>query len=639
MEKENLTISEFAYYQGVSSRTVRRMISKGELAFLKNKARSKYKKTQKYIHYAQLSATARDKFLSDRKLKPTEADEQENDNSGFKDWQKQRADERLALVKEYEQALQSAPARRRTLVKKDLAARHNMSVRGLDRLRRAYREAGYDGLIPAWSCGSRKKIIDDEMAKFIEKSFLVPFGPPLLKIYEDFVKHFSPRGVPLPTYRTVAAWMSSKWTKSQQLLLRDREQWEKTHGLYVARDWSKVGVNEVYVADSKQIDVACLFRGKPVFPWIVAILDAASRKIVGHILVPIPNGLAIGQAAAYAFQQHGIPVTMYMDNGADYQGHYISGEKIRSKIVKPFGDDLDETATRGLFRSLGIELFFAAGYNGREKIIEPAFKIFTYRFRHLPGYRAHNTKLRPKKLAHELKTKSLLTFEQLEAEVDKVINERNARPHSTTKKIPNSFYENFTPKIPSQNLLSFLLMDQHIKKVKNSGVLVEGLFYRNQDLWRLSGELVEIRRDPADIRTAAIIYQGKLFGFASLETPSHYRDAITLDNIKTARRIKRKIGKFRKIVLEHEDIIDDPLHFAVELEAREGIRKRDIRPAPSRKVISLHRKQALAGDVAKGLETARKTAAEGPPQEGASKKNPLLEACVRDEDLLRYFED
>jgi hypothetical protein len=91
-------------------------------------------------------------------------------------------------------------------------------------------------------------------------------------------------------------------------------------------------------------------------------------------------------------------------------------------------------------------------------------------------------------------------------------------------------------------------------------------------------------------------------------------------------------------VLEHE-YIDDPLHFAVELEAQEGIRKRDIRPAPSRKVVQLHQKQKLAGDVAKGLEAARKTAAEGPPQEGASKKNPLLEACVRDEDLRKYFED
>jgi len=638
VDRNYLTVDAYCSYAGLSHRTVWRRIKQGKVVVVKGPGGNKHRASQNFIHYTQLeSPAAREKFIEDQELvKEPGAKEKQKDGS-FKPWQKQRADERLALVKEYEQALQSAPARRRTLVKKDLAARHNMSVRGLDRLRRAYREAGYDGLIPAWSCGSRKKIIDDEMAKFIEKSFLVPFGPPLLKTFEDCVKHFSPRGLPLPTYRTVAAWVSSKWSKSEQLLIRDKEQWERKFGLYIQRDWTQVKTNELWFSDAKQIDVACLFRGKPVFPWFTAFLDAHSRKFIGYVLSPGHDSLTIGQAFKNAVERHGLPREVYTDLGKPYKSRLIAGDKIQDKVI-PLFDDFSKSKLPGIFHSLGVNLFFSGPYRGQEKIIEPAFKIFTYRFRHLPGYRAHNTKLRPKKLAHELKTKSLLTFEELSAEVDTLINARNARKHSTTGKIPNDFYKNFVPQIPSKDVLAFLSMDVCLKKVKNSGVVIEGLFYRGADLWRISDEEVECRRDPQDIRQAAIIFKGKLFGFASLETPSHYRDAVTLESVKTARRIRRRISKFRKAVLEHE-YIDDPLHFAVELEAQEGIRKRDIRPAPSRKVVQLHQKQKLAGDVAKGLEKARKTSAEGPPQEGASKKNPLLEACVRDEDLRKYFED
>ena len=71
--------------------------------------------------------------------------------------------------------------------------------------------------------------------------------------------------------------------------------------------------------------------------------------------------------------------------------------------------------------------------------------------------------------------------------------------------------------------------------------------------------------------------------------------------MKTARRIRKKITKWRKAVIEHEEYIEDPLKLAVELDAEEKIRERDIRPAKS-KVRRLGQRERLARDIAEGIK-------------------------------------
>jgi hypothetical protein len=81
--------------------------------------------------------------------------------------------------------------------------------------------------------------------------------------------------------------------------------------------------------------------------------------------------------------------------------------------------------------------------------------------------------------------------------------------------------------------------------------------------------------------------------------------------VADAARIRKKIKKFRKEIIESEDVIDDPLKLAVELDQKEKLRQRDIRPASS-KVISFHRREKLARNVS---DTMRKSEVEGESQE------------------------
>lgn len=514
------------------------------------------------------------------------------DTNRFKVWQREIADKRLKIVKEFLQVLKNVPPKKLTEFKKNFSKHRGIGYRTLDGLVLAYRHGGYQALVPDWKNGDYKTIITPEIAKFIERSYLQPLGPPVKKVHEDLIKTFSDKYTHLPTYRTVAAWINAKWTKAQQLLIRDKDSWNLLYSPYVRRDWTKVSLNEVWIGDHKQIDVACLYRGKVIFPWLTVVEEAYSRKFVGWILVPSPNALSIGQSFLYAVSKYGPPKTFYVDCGRDYKSKYIAGQKEKKDI----NGDLVDPALPGIVANLGTELFYAGGRNPREKICEPAFGIFTNRHTNLPGYRGHSVKTRPKKLGHEIKTMNLLAFEELSVKIDEIINERNARPHSTTRRTPDSYWEDYQAIIPSQSLLNYLLMDVNEATVKDSSVLIKGLLYRGDDLFKLAGERVEVRRDPKDISRAVIIYKDKVFCSATLETPDHYRSEITLQSVKDAARIRQKIKKYRKEILENEDFIDDPLRLAVELDQKEKIRVRDIRPSES-KVVILHRREKLARNV------------------------------------------
>lgn len=512
----------------------------------------------------------------------------QKDVTQMKPWQREIADKRMMLVKEFIQARKDVPPKKLMEFKRKYSKNHNITYRTLDGWIKAYQAGGYRGLRPDWNNGEHTKIITPEMTKFIEKAYLQPFGPPIKKVHEDLSKAFADKCPRLPTYRTVAAFISSKWTEAMQLLIRNKEEYDRLFSPYVRRDWTKVELNEVWFGDHKQIDIACLYRGKAIFPWVSVVEEARSRKFVGWIFVPTPNALAIGQAFLYGVSKYGPPKTFYVDRGRDFQSRYIAGKKGKRDI----NGDLVESAMPGLVAMVGTEMFYAVGRNPREKINEPAFGMFTDRLKGR-GHRGQSVKTRPKKLAQEIKSKNLPTFEELSTTIDELINERNARPHSTTGKAPDSFWEGYQAILPSKQFLDYLLMDVCEATVKDSSVLVKGLLYRGDELFKLAGERVEIRRDPRDVRRAVIIYKDQVLCSAKLETPDHYRSEITLQSVKDAARIRKDIKTWRKKVLEHEDVFDDPLHLAVELDQKEKIRQRDIRPA-DQKVTSFHRREKLA---------------------------------------------
>ncbi|MDQ7838260.1 MAG: Mu transposase C-terminal domain-containing protein [Thermodesulfobacteriota bacterium] len=641
-KKYLLTIIEFARYEGVTVKTVRRKIKSNVLSVVKVKGENGYRKNhpENRLHYSQLSTPeAQESALKDRGLldppKPEPQPVEEPKIYDLKPYQKEEADRREKIVKEKIEESKDVPLGKRTVWKRSFAKRHGISYRTSTRWEDAYKTGGYYALVPNWNAGDQKRIIDKKLAKFIEETYLKPYGPTIRATWEQACKWCDDRNQKPPSYRTVVDFINKKWTKGQRLLVRDKLEWDRLYRPFVRRDWEKEPVNGTWFGDAKQLDIWVIYRGKPIRPWITAWLDARSRKFVGHILWPTHNSWTIAQSFVYAVSKHGAPKTVYIDHGKDYKSTMLAGTKVKDGPTIKLFEGIEKTIILGAWRDSGCNVLYSAPYNPPEKNIESNWNGVNQICADLSAY-CGNGKNRglQKKALQDIKAGRGMEWEDFVSIFDQKMKERNAKPHSQTGVPPDSFYENFTPIIPSQELLDYLLMDVHLKKVKDSTVTIEGLVYRGEELWRLAGEEVEIRRDPQNITRAVIIYKGKVFGSAYLEQADHYKSAITLDSVKTARRIRKRTKKWRELVIENQDFIDDPLRMAVELDSEGTPRQRDIRPVDS-KVVGINKKSRIAKDVKKALregerqQQERKTAVGG----GDSLISQLLSSFEREKDV------
>jgi len=561
--------------------------------------------------------------------------------------QKERFGSKEAAQKEVAQALREAPWGKKGIVISEVAQRYGLSPETIYRDLRKVDQEGRDALIPGWHGGQRQKAITSEIGAIIKDLYLKDSSPSIREVWETLIKKY---GVSIP-YSTLVRHINTTWTASQRMLFRDREEWNRKFSPYVRRDWSKVAVNEIWVGDQKQIDNPCLFRGRVIFPWITMFMDMRTRCYVGWIVTAIPDAWAVSQALVYGVRKFGSPGTVYLDRGKQYKAKVIAGGKVKTgKVIRLF-EDISETIIPGIFGELGIEIFWAAPYNAREKPIEPSFRVFN-KLRHIfPGYRGPYVTKRPKNHEKLLKSAKLPSMEEMSTQgIDVVVNDYNERKHSETGKAPNSFFVNFKPFIPSEKLLAFLLLTENHVTVRDSTIKVDGLLYRNDDLWKLAGELVEVRRDPQNIQRAAVINKNRVFCFATLEVADHYRSPKTLESIRTTRRIRRQISKWSKSVLEHEGAIEDPLRYAADLEEMETMQTRDIQPAET-KITRLHSREMVARKTISGMqkedeevEEIEKKAAVGrqltledllPPPDPEPIKRPRIR-LLGDEDLTIF---
>jgi len=608
--RKYLTVQEFAKYQGVAVKTIKRWVKSGKIPIIKNKGESKYRNTQNYIHYTQLNNTeAQEEFIQDRGLASKEKSgapkAKGQQYRGLTAKQQERFDQNNQVVKLFLDAIQNLPPGRKTGFTKEFAKIHKWSEAKLRRLVRVYLKDGIESLIPRWNPGTQNRKFgnDKEAVEFVKKDYMRELGPTILESYQRYCEEFKDKRDILFSLTTYADFIHRNWSESERLLSREPDQWQKQHGIYVNRDWDQVALNECWVTDSKQIDICCSYNNKAIFIWFTAFLDAKSRKFVGWVLTATPDKWAISQAFDNGIATHGVPKNIYCDRGKPFKSYMIAGGKLKARKIVNLFEDIEEEPFFGVFRELGCDIFFAYPRNAKEKIIEPAFGIFTDRLRHLPGYRGHSIKHRPLKLEREIKQGKILTFEQLCMEINKVIEGRNARPHSTTKKAPNDFYKNYTPITPSEAIRAFLKMDRHWVKIRNSGVKIGKDFYRGEGLWKHSGEKVECRRDPSDIRKVAVIQNNKLLEIAHLEPAGHYRSTITLKNRETVAKINQHIRRERKKLIAHEKEVltnPDPLKVAMEMDEEVKLKHREIRPASN--VRSIHQREKLAREAVEGLK-------------------------------------
>lgn len=141
---------------------------------------------------------------------------------------------------------------------------------------------------------------------------------------------------------------------------------------FIRRDTSELFPTDVYTADGHTFDaeVAHPISGKPFRPEITAIVDVASRKLVGFSIDLAESGLAVLDAIRTAVCTNGVMALFYVDNGSGYKNAMMSRDG------------------SGLMDRLGSTLTHSLPYNSQAKgVVERSHQsIWIQAAKRLPTY-------------------------------------------------------------------------------------------------------------------------------------------------------------------------------------------------------------------------------------------------------------
>ncbi len=248
--------------------------------------------------------------------------------------------------------------------------------------------------------------------------------------------------------------------------------------------------------------------GKVGRPWLTAWQDLRSRKIITwQIFAHDPNeDVVIGTLAA-GIREYGVPASIYLDNGKDFNSRALTGHTKRERREAKAQDLY--LPWKGIMGQLAIELTNAQPYHGQSKPIERFFGTMEDQFGRLwPTYCGGSTAEKPHGLADRVArglAPTLAEFVEhfgrwLEGEYHQQAHGGDAMGGASPDRV---YAEQLAAKrIAPADLLDLLLMKAtRPVTIGQNGVTYRGLRYgRNlPGLLRRQGERVILRTDPADV--------------------------------------------------------------------------------------------------------------------------------------------
>jgi|SRR5579884_53530 len=436
-------------------------------------------------------------------------------------WRMEIVQKALAIKKEFKGNA--------TPVLQDLARKNDIAFSTLYNYLSSYKFGGYQALLPNWK---RPPSIEPQIEGYIKYLWLQPTQPLASSVHREVVAYATENELKAPSYSTVVRVIQSIDEATATYCRIGRKAWSDKFEPVLRRDYSDLAVGEFLCGDHRELDLF-VSDGKRIFrPWLTAWMDLRSRKITGWHIDIEPNSRTIAVAFRNAVLTHGRPGTVYIDNGKDYDSHYLNGQ------VKKIGKIHYDAELTGVFGHLNVGVIHAIPYCARSKPIERWFLNIPQQFeRELPGWCGRNNKQRPEKLKGEIDRGELLTLEQLRERFTVFVAEYHARVHSEIGCSPNSLWEDATPQIPDARALDMCLMKHKPAKVFNDGIHLFGLLYWHTKLSGYMGQTLEIRYDTADVST--------LYIFAAGQFVCEAKTAV-LGSMKTGEAVIKQKAKERK---------------------------------------------------------------------------------------------
>ena len=339
---------------------------------------------------------------------------------------------------------------------------------------------------------------------------------------------------------------------------------------FIRRDTSELFPTDVYTADGHTFDaeVAHPISGRPFRPEITAIIDVASRKLVGFSIDLAESGLAVLDAIRTAVCTNGVMALFYVDNGSGYKNAMMSRDG------------------SGLMDRLGSTLTHSLPYNSQAKgIVERSHKsIWIEAAKKLPTYigvdmdkeaRQKVFKKTRKDIATFGESKLLLAWDDFMTLCRDEVERYNNRPHHAHPRRHNKLTgrkEHLTPQQVWDEKLAMMvnlgkpLVQVHEadmvdlfrpyieRKVLRGEIKMFNHVYFSRDLEQYHGETVHVGYDIHDASQVWVRdVSGRLLAVAKFE--ANTRAYFSQPVIEQAHE-KRILGQLKRVKVRENEILE-----------------------------------------------------------------------------------
>jgi hypothetical protein len=433
--------------------------------------------------------------------------------------------------------------------------------------RKKYASEGVSALLAKYGKRAGSTTVPDIYYEEFKKLWLVQAGPTAKGCWEDVLGFAmqtdeSITAAEFPSPRAFINRMDREIPEQAQYMARyGVHAWNKKYASYIDRDNSNVAAGEVWVSDHHQLDVAVVDpdTGKARFAWLTVWRDYKSGKWLSWLLhCDDPNSDHIFYTFYAACVKYGLPKEILIDNGKDYRCKDFAGG--RTRYVKRTLEE-SEPRQRGTLSVLGVGVRFAAPYNAQAKPIERDFSSLKGMLCDFcVGNRGDNILVRPEKLANEIKSGAILSFEEFEPLfsnfIEQSFNNRKSQGKNLLGRSPNQLWESeFVTKreISRDALALFCCRTSGTVTIGRNGITDSkfGLLYWSEKFSGMKGRKVYMRRDIKNYAEAWVFdaVSDELLGIARagvLTAQAFAKTEVEKSELRLALAAKRKDRRIAK---------------------------------------------------------------------------------------------
>lgn len=501
-------------------------------------------------------------------------------------WQREVAENRLFVVRYIQQQITQGAKKTPAIEQFIVDAKAQMLPAEIqDAVKKANAKAGADRTVSRRSVFDWVKAVEDaETHKVNVMSVLAPkarhtaipvWAEDLLKLNAqpqkptlaavlELLPNYLKEGVACPTYNQAYRFIKEKMgnVEAQRGRMGNREL--KNLLPFIRRDTEQLLPTDVYTADGHCFDaeVAHPMHGKPFRPEITAIIDVATRRLVGWSIDLAESGWAVLDAVRMSACECGIPAIFYVDNGSGYKNQMMGAKG------------------RGVMARLNTEMSHALPYNSQAKgLIERSHQtLWIKAAKNLPSYigkdmdaEASNKmfKLTRSEIKQIGVSKGLMSWTDFLDYAAKVVNDYNNKPHSSLKRITDAVTLKKRHQSPLEAWNEALEMGAPIdrvedwdaedlfrpyeeRKVRRGEIELFGNRYFSQELSEFHGDTVLVGYDIHNADQITVRDEdGRLICYAKWN--ANKRAYFPQTKVEQARQ-RRADGRLRRLAVKQDEV-------------------------------------------------------------------------------------